>query len=923
MKKLTCLFTVILPLLAFSQTPVPYLNRSVNEFRKSVITENLYQKTGKSIFETKLKQIENFKKSETPFHIPKQPELVPNEFNLQHETIERIRKNLANITDEALPDSILTYSYSSDGDSTLIQKVIFGYNDAFQHLFYNVYIFNENLEKWTSAYREEYYPNELGQDTIMISYAAGPSGSDWVPQTKMETAFDPMGNQTTTAWYFWDSDNHNWFGEYKYESGYDENNNQIMSADYYWNYTENTWTGSYRSEVEYDANGNLISYTSSMWDESKNSWVKMNKTEYHDDFEQLQSSSIFYVWDELENTWIPQNKEEYISTENGYQFSYYYWDLAHSNWMPEYELENVYDLDSGVFIYITTLWDEFTGKIISREKMEAAIDEFGNNQYEKVSVWNDSANEWMIQSQTEYTYDDQNRNIEILQTFRKDTLFNSHLICAMDSVEAIDKVTGDYACQGNKCLVADTIDFVEGSAALSWNYNARGTEYWGGFSQINIQNIPDLSGDDGVFLYYKIHNPTNAQFVLIFLESSGEEWRYVDYNMLSGAASGWKKKVIRFEDFYLSDYQNPKNSILDLNDIKSIQIQLFAEYGMIASGSILMDNFSGYISEATDNWATRFREIKKYNQNDKVVADSIFNWDEYLQKTILTYYSKAEYDEKGKITLYESYWWDRNIEKWYGETKNESTYNERGFLNSSIDYTWDYNEMNWIIQAKQLIEYNTTGLETRTETYYRDWDTNELIGNSKHELTYDSNNNITSEVFYFWDDYQKNWIGSSKMERFFNSGDELIKTFNYTWNYETSNWDAPDVKYIEKYDLIFDEKGNLNYEIVIQWNENEKQWDTAKKSYYFFNTVTSAVTFQKPDYLTEIYPNPARDVVNLRLINVTEATVVFFDSKGKAVKSTYLTKEVTPLHVSDLSPGLYIIKTKTSNTLTTKKLLIQ
>jgi hypothetical protein len=69
---------------------------------------------------------------------------------------------------------------------------------------------------------------------------------------------------------------------------------------------------------------------------------------------------------------------------------------------------------------------------------------------------------------------------------------------------------------------------------------------------------------------------------------------------------------------------------------------------------------------------------------------------------------------------------------------------------------------------------------------------------------------------------------------------------------------------------------------------------------------------------TTVYPNPAKNEVNIKGVQNAEITILSLD--GRILKSV---KNVTRINVSDIANGSYLITVKEGNTTSTEKLMIQ
>jgi hypothetical protein len=62
-----------------------------------------------------------------------------------------------------------------------------------------------------------------------------------------------------------------------------------------------------------------------------------------------------------------------------------------------------------------------------------------------------------------------------------------------------------------------------------------------------------------------------------------------------------------------------------------------------------------------------------------------------------------------------------------------------------------------------------------------------------------------------------------------------------------------------------------------------------------------------PNYEAIIYPNPTEDVLNIRTSTFENVTYTLYDAQGKLVMQDILSAVQTPIQVSQLAPGSYLL----------------
>jgi len=90
----------------------------------------------------------------------------------------------------------------------------------------------------------------------------------------------------------------------------------------------------------------------------------------------------------------------------------------------------------------------------------------------------------------------------------------------------------------------------------------------------------------------------------------------------------------------------------------------------------------------------------------------------------------------------------------------------------------------------------------------------------------------------------------------------------------------------------------------------------------FINDALSVSDFDFNGF--SMYPNPASDILNIKLNNITNADLSIYDIQGKLVLKQSVSEEQNlELNVSELQSGLYFVKLNTNNKELVKKLVIE
>lgn len=826
-------------------------------------------------------------------------------------------------------DSLHVYSFSSPTDSLLNGKIFLIYNESGNNISFYTSELDTVTNQWQFSYKEDYFPDQMGRDTLQIFYNWNVEMNDWVPESKNEIRFDDFGNIINTAWYIWEYLASKWIGEFKTEYAYDEFGNQSYFAYYTWDIDLSEWIGLLKNESEFDVQGNQIASSDYYWDQNLNIWRGDHKyiIEIQDDENGYYQSFVVYVWDETNSQWIEYSKTEYTLNSMGkiiYE-AFYNWDEVSESWKGDNKSEYFYVEGSQDFNRIYYSWSEAINDWIYSEKSEILFNEFGSNLHTRNYVWKESISEWILVSKVDNNFNEINLLEESFESSLKDTAISVQLIKGFDSIdEEILIIIGDNSCEDKSCFTIDD-EFTEGTGAVNWSYDILDFEEWGGYSQIQLSNSVNMEGDDGIILFYKNVIPSEARFFLIFMESSGEEWRYEDNFMLSDTAKGWQQFVVPFENFFIPYFRAPVNGIFELDAIESIYIELFVPSGVTAMGSVSMDNFSTFKNEKTEDWIINSTRKLAYDTLGNLVSDSIYNWDNDLKVLAPKYYALKTYDHNNYQTGHESYNWEYNFMGWVGEWKYELTVNEQGYVTSSVLYDWDYGINDWVGSQKNETSYNEQGMETGFASYFWDNNLNIWIGESKEESLYDQFGNRLAEEYSFWNYDDNEWNLSYKIEWNYDGNQELTTEKYYEWDMSAGEWIVADTFLYTQWEEFFNERGNIVMEISKQWDDDLAEWAPVNKYYYFYSEQITDLRIPELEagQIAEIYPNPASNFVNIRLKSVSRGTASLMDFNGRTIKTELLSGSLNSIPLNDFPAGIYIIQIKTDRNVFSQKLVIQ
>ncbi|WP_425076010.1 T9SS type A sorting domain-containing protein [Psychroserpens sp. S379A] len=135
-----------------------------------------------------------------------------------------------------------------------------------------------------------------------------------------------------------------------------------------------------------------------------------------------------------------------------------------------------------------------------------------------------------------------------------------------------------------------------------------------------------------------------------------------------------------------------------------------------------------------------------------------------------------------------------------------------------------------------------------------------------------------------------------------------------------------DLDTIENY-LDNDDDGDLVLTIDEDYNNNGDPTDDDTNMNNVPDYLDADVALSVTDYIVSnfsLFPNPANDVLNIKLNNISNANLRVYDIQGKLVIERPISNEQNlELNVSNLQSGLYFVKLNTSTKEMVKKLIIE
>lgn len=874
--------------------------------------------------------------------------------------------------DTVLLDSVYTYKFDSPYDSVLIIKQYINYKFTENKINVSKFISDSVSGEWIHFNENTYYYDEHGNDSLLISNVKDTTNNSWIHDKKTEYDFDSNGNEIYYAFYrwndalnqwigssktirnydkkdnlllleffSWDNDSNKWDMTIKHEYAFDLRGNKILDVSYGRDWQTNLFTPKYKYEYEFDEFGNRIMDANYNWDKEKAQWRGTSKSEGVYDENGNRILSYYYTWDYENDKWKYQQKSKITFYEKRNSAEVYFWNDELSQWYGHWNEDrefNEYGQDSIRIEYNwsfeDTVWykkskTEYTyykpelypSKVIYKwnkglndweldKKTDLGFDDNDQLILETNYLWDDSLKVWKGDYKTEIYYNDNGDRTETNHyNFVQNSLIEHNIqIFNFDDDSLINKISNE-TCSGQTIAKQDT-DYVQGTGSILWEYQIGELVKWEDGCKIGIKNPKDLSNQESFYFDFKIINPTNANLVVLFKETSGELWLFDDIDLLANTSQLWKRPGWPFDELELVANENEENGILDLHSIDSVQFLIYDLQEQNISGSLLLDNLGTYGYRDTSYWNITDRFQKVYDDHDNLIAERYYN----SYNDTLKIYSQNRYDitydANGNKTSNSEYSWNPNSEEWDSFYKSEWSYDDSNRIISDARYSWDYQKESWSGNSKTEKVFDDSSRVICDTRYFWDYENENWYGNRKTETTYDTNGNKTSQALIYWNVDANKWIPDYKDEYYFNNVNERTKHIYYKWNQLSELWDVEFVIYDTKYNYLLDDSNNLILYESIQWDENLLIWRAIEKNYFYYSThqmnptAIRAITSEME--CVSVYPNPFRDILVIET-NVKELELFITDISGGKIINRQLHNLRNEINLSDLNSGLYVI----------------
>jgi hypothetical protein len=276
-------------------------------------------------------------------------------------------------------------------------------------------------------------------------------------------------------------------------------------------------------------------------------------------------------------------------------------------------------------------------------------------------------------------------------------------------------------------------------------------------------------------------------------------------------------------------------------------------------------------------WDNYQRFEHTYNSNDDIVETKNYDWEsdawELKNRDVYTYVSPGF---PSKVT---HQGWDAVNTEWDNVMETRYTYSGTGKILTEYRYNWNTTNNIWDTESRNINTYNSNDLLESKE--HDEWKSTSWEHNFLLSYTYDSNNHIKIEL--------------------------------------TSDWNG--TSYEVKSQQLYTTNGDGYPTSIVSQAYVLGTWFNAARDTRTYPTCSGLSVKGFDTYIVELYPNPAKEIVNINL--ESNASFQLIGLNGQVLQKGKLIRGDNKINISQLLSGLYFLNIKTEQEIISKKIIKQ
>jgi hypothetical protein len=341
------------------------------------------------------------------------------------------------------PDSVITWKFDSQGDSTLNTKMNYLYDSHLHMIQSEKFTREQSLQLWVPNRKDNWEYDSQDRLTMWAIYDWDNGSSAYIGFMKETTAFDDHGNVAEYCYYIWNPTLSDWLNNV-WDVFYYDDQDKMTRANYFgWNTDSELWdTTSYeiydydengmlqhmtewmpdeetgviyqheREDYQYDVYGNEIARVRLIYNYMTQLWYYMYKTEKSYDAFNRKIRTIYSEYRELTEEWIAKEKDEWGWDDSDSLILYAYYIIGEDleTWYPDLKSEMTYNNQGKMTRYRGYGGNDLGQWVPTYERRYGYLND--------TLLMADSLFQWII--------DDEYWNLVDCHNYQYDTLFRMH-----------------------------------------------------------------------------------------------------------------------------------------------------------------------------------------------------------------------------------------------------------------------------------------------------------------------------------------------------------------------------------------------------------------------------------------------------------------------------------------------------------------
>ena len=336
-------------------------------------------------------------------------------------------------------------------------------------------------------------------------------------------------------------------------------------------------------------------------------------------------------------------------------------------------------------------------------------------------------------------------------------------------------------------------------------------------------------------------------------------------------------------------------------------------YSGTRGGSVLtqMNYDTGQTNSLLGGPVPQHRFIQSFDINNKLLVHTDQQYNTAAGTFNNLNQSTYAYDAYGNVASQVDLSWNTASLAWDTTLRTDNTYTIANKLSTQASYSWSVG--GWLNNS--YISYSYSAVDSVTARYVNVWNGATSLFDSVYRDTmlYDASNNLASMADMHYNAGLGVWQNNYKniYTNYLSAGCNQTLT-SQLWNASSGVFENA-----TKDTILYNAVGQPTFSFEKVWNY-AGYWvydnTSTGKHYYYESATSAAVNVLESVVLLNIFPLPAKDVINIDIRTSAAATTTFrlIDMQGRLVR----TQEIEPCNaayqrieipVCDLASGIYSI----------------